>query len=137
MVESESLAVAKSFGNDQFKVSTGWLDSFKKRHNIVCNGVCGESKDVDESVLSEYKPKLLELILQYEIKDIYNADETGLFFRVLPTKSLAIKGEKFTGGQNLQRKAYSVIVWEYDGRNGKTACVCKSSKTKMCQEPEN
>jgi hypothetical protein len=58
MVQSEALAVAKSLGNDQFKACTGWLDSFKKRHNIVWNGVCGESKDVDESVVSEYKPNL-------------------------------------------------------------------------------
>jgi hypothetical protein len=58
MVQSEALTVAKSLGNDQFKASTGRLDSFKKRHNVVWSGVCGESKDVDESVTSEYKPKL-------------------------------------------------------------------------------
>jgi hypothetical protein len=52
MVQSEALAVAKSLGNDQFKVSTGLLESFKKRHNTVWNGVCGESKDMDESVVS-------------------------------------------------------------------------------------
>jgi hypothetical protein len=44
------------------------------RHNIVWNGVCGKSKDVDES---EHKPKLLELISPYEAKNIYNADKTG------------------------------------------------------------
>jgi hypothetical protein len=49
MIPSEALAVARSLRNDQLKASTGWLDSFKKRHNIVRNGVCGESKDVDES----------------------------------------------------------------------------------------
>jgi hypothetical protein len=53
MVQSEALTVAKSLKNDQFKASTGWLDSFKKRHNIVWNEICGESKDVDESVVSE------------------------------------------------------------------------------------
>jgi hypothetical protein len=52
MVQSQALTAARSLGNDQFKASTGWLDSFKKRHNIVWNGVCGESKDVDESVVS-------------------------------------------------------------------------------------
>jgi hypothetical protein len=51
IVRSEALAVATSLGNDQFKASTGWLDSFKKRHNIEWNRVCGESEDVDESVL--------------------------------------------------------------------------------------
>jgi hypothetical protein len=28
MVQSEALTVARSLGNDQFKASTGWLDSF-------------------------------------------------------------------------------------------------------------
>jgi hypothetical protein len=99
MVQSEALAVFRSLGNDQFKVSAGWLDSFKKRHNIVWNGVCGESKDMDESVVSEYKLKLLELILPYEPKNIYNADETRLLFRALPTKSLVVKGGKCTEGK--------------------------------------
>jgi hypothetical protein len=50
--QSEALAVFKFLGNEQFKASIGWLDSFKKRHNTVWNGVCGESKDVDESIVS-------------------------------------------------------------------------------------
>jgi hypothetical protein len=48
-----------------------------------------------------------------------------------------VKGEKCTGGQNVQRKTYSVIVWEYAGRNEKASHEWKSSKTKMFQEPEN
>jgi hypothetical protein len=40
---------------------------------------------VDESVVSEYKPELLELISPYEPKNIYNADNKGLFFQALPT----------------------------------------------------
>jgi hypothetical protein len=39
MVQSEALAATISFGNDQFKASTGRLDSFKKRHDTVWNGV--------------------------------------------------------------------------------------------------
>jgi hypothetical protein len=74
VVQSEALAVSRSLWNDQFKVSTGWLNSFKKRHSTVWNGVCGESKDADESVVSEYKPKLLELFSPYEPRNIYNAD---------------------------------------------------------------
>jgi hypothetical protein len=62
------------------------LDSFRKRRNVVWNGVCGESKDVAEIVVSEYKPTLLELISTYEPENIYNANETGLFLRALPTK---------------------------------------------------
>jgi hypothetical protein len=35
VVQSEALAVAKSLENEQLKASTGWFQSFKKRHNIV------------------------------------------------------------------------------------------------------
>jgi hypothetical protein len=98
MVQSEALIVAKSLGNDQFKAPTRWLDSFEKRQNIVWNRVCGESKDVDENVVSEYKPKLLELILPYEPKNIYNADEIGLYFH------MRLRERKCTMGQNVQRK---------------------------------
>jgi hypothetical protein len=59
MVQSEALTGAKSLVNYMFKASTGWSDSFKRRHNILWNRVCEESKNVDESVVSEYKPKLL------------------------------------------------------------------------------
>jgi hypothetical protein len=45
---------------------------------------------VDESEVSEYKLKLLEFISPYEPKDIYNADERGLFSWALPTKSLTV-----------------------------------------------
>ncbi|XP_068081809.1 uncharacterized protein [Anabrus simplex] len=45
-------------GNTAFKESTGWLESFKTRHNIVWNEVCGKSKDVDGNVVAEWKSKL-------------------------------------------------------------------------------
>jgi hypothetical protein len=86
VVKSEALAVAKSLPNDQFKASTRWLDSFKKRHNIVWNRVRGKSNDKDESVVSEYKTNLLELISPYEPKHIYNADETGSSFSGITNK---------------------------------------------------
>jgi hypothetical protein len=68
----------------------------------VWNEVCGESKDVDESVVSEYKPKLLELTSPYEPKNIYNTDETGLFLQALPTKSLTVKGEECRGSKMIK-----------------------------------
>jgi hypothetical protein len=66
---------------------------------------------VDESVMNEYKPKLLELISPYEPTNIYNGD--CFFFWVLPTKLLAVKGEKCTGGKmsKVRLKCYRVGIW--------------------------
>jgi hypothetical protein len=125
MLQSEALTVAKSLQNDQFKAYTGWLDSFRKRHNIVWNGVCVESKDVNESVVSEYKPNLLQLISPYEPKNIYNVEETRLFFRHCQQNQLWLR-EKSVQGAKCPKKD---LQWEYGD--------WKRSKTKMFQESEN
>jgi hypothetical protein len=128
MVQSDALTVAKSLRNDQFKASTGWLDRFKKRNNIVWNGICGEAKDVDESVVGEYKPKLLELISPYEPINVYNADKTELFFQALPTKSLAVKGEKCTRGKMTKERLTVLLCGKMAGEMEKPFVVEKSAK---------
>ena len=39
------------------------------------------------------------MLSNYELADIYNADEFGLFFQALPSKSLHLKDEKCIGGK--------------------------------------
>jgi hypothetical protein len=127
MVQNEALAVATCLGNDQFKVSTGWLNSFEKRHNIVWNRVCEESKDVDEHVVSEYKPKLLELISPYEPRNIYNEDKTKLLLWALPTKSLLAMGEKCTGGK-MSKERLTVLSGNVVGEIKKPLVIGKAAK---------
>jgi hypothetical protein len=51
----------------------------------------------------------------YEPRDVYNADETRLFFNVLPDRTLACKGE-FCHGRNIPKRDslcyYVLIVME-------------------------
>ena len=35
----------------------------------------------------------------YQLQDIFNAAETGLFYRALPTKSMTVKGEETKVGK--------------------------------------
>ena len=55
--------------------------------------VCGESADVNLNVVSELKAKLPEIVKDYDIHDVFNSDETGLFYRALPDKTLAEHGK--------------------------------------------
>ena len=42
-------------------------------------------------------PKLLQ---DYEPKDVFNIDETGLFFRCLPDKTFTFQDEKCSGAKD-------------------------------------
>ena len=46
--QEEVLSVAERLGYDQFKVSHGWLESFKSLHNLKQLTVSGEASDVAE-----------------------------------------------------------------------------------------
>ena len=65
-----------------FEFSNGWLESFKNRHGIRSYRRFGESGSVNMEVIEGERPKIREILDKYELKDIYNMDETGLFYRM-------------------------------------------------------
>ena len=63
----------------QLESSKGWLDYFKSQYGIESYGRFGESGSVDIVSIEQARPGLREILNKYELKDIYNIDETGLF----------------------------------------------------------
>lgn len=90
IIQAKALEVASKMNFFEFKASNGWLRSFRKRFKISFRSVCGESNDVPENVMAEWLVELEEMCTGFEPKNIANCDETGLFFRLLPSKSLAL-----------------------------------------------
>lgn len=76
---------------DDFKASHGWLHRFKERHGIRQLKLQGEALSADSSALEPFKRKLHEFIetQQLTLHQLFNCDETGLFWRMLPNKTLA------------------------------------------------
>ena len=61
--------------------SDGWLNNFKKRYNIRSRVLHGEAGSVDAKSVEEAREALQKITQDYELKDIYNADETGLTYK--------------------------------------------------------
>ncbi|GFR58720.1 tigger transposable element-derived protein [Elysia marginata] len=78
-------------------MSGGWLDRFKLRHGIVMKAVSGEAASAKRVDTTAWEAELQDILKKFEPRDIYNADETGLFYKCLPNKSLAFQGETCTG----------------------------------------
>jgi hypothetical protein len=78
-----------------FKASEGWLDKFKKRHGIRYLSIAGEKLSSDNAAVEPFKQKFAETIEALDLvpEQIYNADESGLFWRLLPDKTLVHKNE--------------------------------------------
>ncbi|XP_064479113.1 tigger transposable element-derived protein 6-like [Ornithodoros turicata] len=93
-------AMAKDFSvifgvGDQFKGTQGLLRAFRARHDIVSKGLAGEEKSTPQDVAIGWREKeLKKVLLEYEPDDIFNADQTALFFKLLPERTMKVKGSK-------------------------------------------
>jgi|GraSoiStandDraft_39_1057311.scaffolds.fasta_scaffold394993_2 hypothetical protein len=67
----------------------GWMANFKKRNNIKEYYKLGEAASAPIHQLPGFRTELQSVISQYDLEDVYNADETGLYWKLEPHKSLA------------------------------------------------
>lgn len=115
LVRAKAEEFASSLGKNDFKASTGWLDGFKERNGISFKTVCGESGSVDIEAANLWKDDLLQMISDRDAKDIFNVDETGLFFKCTPDKTLAFKGESCSGGKHSKERITLLLGANMDG----------------------
>lgn len=99
-----------------FAASSGWLDRFKKRKGIVFKTICGESAAVDTVQTDDWKSTVLpEILRDYDANDIYNADDTGIFYKCLPDKTHALKGEICSGGKKAKDRLTALVASNMSG----------------------
>ena len=64
--------------------SRGWLSNFKKRRGISLHQRHGESASADTEAAANGQIKLRKILKDYSLNDVFNFDETGLFYRLEP-----------------------------------------------------
>ena len=70
---------------------------FKARYNIQFKEMYGDAGSVDSLTTTSWFDKLSNMIKNYDDKDIYNLDETGLFYKAEKGKSfVTMSGEKLS-----------------------------------------
>ena len=91
---------AKELNITDSQASDGWLDRWKNRDNVVFRAISGEERSCTEEMTASWVQTYLHTILsRYDLRDIYNDDEFGLFYQQLPTKSFHLKGGWCAGGK--------------------------------------
>lgn len=99
-------------GDDAFKASNGWLYRFKSRHGIrefhVQSEETSPDEGADDSFKDDFKKELDEN--HYDLDFVYNAVETGLNWKSLPSKSLPSQRESSSPGYKASKERVTILV---------------------------
>nr|XP_014424896.1 tigger transposable element-derived protein 1-like [Pelodiscus sinensis] len=98
--------------NEEFVASKGWFNRFKKRTNLHNIKVQGEAASADVSAASSF-PKILEDIIDdggYLPEQIFNVDETGLFWKKMPERTYISKEEKSAPGHKASKDRLTLLL---------------------------
>lgn len=133
VVREKALEIAKKLNIEKFTASLGWFSRFQERKKISFRAICGESESVSEEEVSDWTSTVLpSLIKGYELKDIFNADEFGLFFKLLPDKSLVLPKETCHGGKLSKERLTVLVGANADGSEKLDLLVIGKSKKPRC-----
>jgi hypothetical protein len=92
--------------------------------------VHGESGSVDTTTIAKQRQDLAALIDQYEPRDTYNIDETGLLYRILPSKSLSTKSIR--GKKKDKERVTVTLCCNLDGSEKLPLVIIGKSKNPPC-----
>lgn len=114
ILQQKALHFRKEFdeGEPDFTASVGWLDRWKKRYGVRQLCICGEKLSSDFDEMKAFKKKFLDLVETESLTDdqIFNCDETGLNYKLLPSKSLASRTEAAAPGYKRSKERLTILA---------------------------
>ncbi|KAM7290410.1 tigger transposable element-derived protein 6-like [Ixodes scapularis] len=79
LLQTKAVSLACLLGHHDFRASSGWLQRFKNRHEIVCHTLSGEGSAVNLDSCEKWLENFRPLLQEYEERNVYNVDKTGVF----------------------------------------------------------
>ena len=130
--------LAVDLGIEDFKSSTGWLWRFRRRHLLANKRICGETASADRAAVEPFQEKFKKIcddegLLPHQL---YNFDETGLYWRALPNNTQASTLVREIPGRKLDKARVSVLFGaNADGTHRlKPVLVGKSKKPRALKD---
>lgn len=137
-IASAATDLAEHLAIPNFKASDGWLWRFRKRHGLTNLKTRGEAGSADAASVEPYRLKLNDVIKKEGLlmSQLYNADETGLYWRSLPKNTQVRKGEEKTPGHKMSKDRISAMCCaNADGMHRlKLAVVGKSKRPRALKD---
>lgn len=102
----------KHNGDPEFVASSGWMTNFKNRHGIRFLTISGEKLSSNPELVEPFLVKLKDKIEEMDLsrEHIYNADESGLFWKQLPKKTMVHAKEDTAPGLKVSKERVTIVA---------------------------
>ncbi|XP_066261172.1 tigger transposable element-derived protein 1-like [Euwallacea similis] len=100
------------FENLKFPASNGWLTEFLRRHALHNVKIQGEAASADKTAAKNYCQVLAKIIdgSGYCPDQVFDADETGLFWKKMPSRTFIAKSEKTAIGFKAAKDRITLLL---------------------------
>ncbi|UYV80404.1 TIGD4 [Cordylochernes scorpioides] len=132
LVKEKAKEISVSLGVENFKCSDGWLWRFQRRNTIASLVVSGEINKVSEETVTDWLTKFEEIKNEYKDEDIFNIDETGVFYNLLPDRSLDFYGTKCHGTSKSKERLMVVLCCNATGSEISKLWIIGKYKNPRC-----
>ena len=99
---------AKKLGADADALNESWLQRWHERHGIHYKALHGEAGDCSD--VEEWLVGIKPLLNSYKNQDVYNCDETALFWRMINGKSFIAAHEIGVAGRKKNKSRVTIFV---------------------------
>ncbi len=120
--------IAKSLKISDFKTSKGWPNNFLNSYDLYFKTISGELKSADTTSLEAFYIVLKQKLELYSPRDIWNYDETGLYFKNSSRKSFVAKNNDCKGIKSKKDKVTALFCVNMPGEKMNPLVLGKSAK---------
>jgi len=124
--------LAKEMNMPDWKCSNGFLERFKKRHSITFKVAAGEAASVEGAAVNDWVARLPKILEGYSADDVFNMDETGVFYKMLPDRTLCFRDEKCHGGKRAKDRLTAAVCCNMSGSEKWPLLVIGKSQNPRC-----
>lgn len=122
---------------ESFQASKTWALAFTKRHALRSVSLHGEAGSVDVAKVARSIAEIRKRLEEYDIDCIFNVDETGLFYKLLPRRTYvmdvenrrSVRGTKNMGAKD---RITAYVCTNADGSEKLEMAIIGKSQNPRC-----
>ncbi|XP_029657973.1 jerky protein homolog-like [Octopus sinensis] len=130
LISCKAAHFAEELQLSNFKNSNGFLAKFKKRHGFRMLKLHGEMRTDKVVDINSFREEFKEISKSYKPDLIYNLDETALYYKLIPSKSVC--RNRFQGYKNFKDRVSIMLCSNMTGSHKLKPVMIGKPKMPRC-----